>query len=218
MNDGPVTYSTGDWVAKIREPETAAEAPVVLLLHGWTGDEDSMWVFSNKLSRDALLIAPRGLFPSRHAERSGYSWVADNAVKFAPREAFEDSIVLLDGFLSDMASRYRADFENLNLVGFSQGAAFASAFTFRFPERVSRLALLSGFTPEGITPSEADLSEVKIFIGHGSLDDIVPEEKARSASLLFQAAGGDVHFCLTEVGHKLGADCFHAFNHFFRDI
>ena len=218
MSDQLNTIRVDEWTIKLREPEIVEQAPVVLLLHGWTGDENSMWVFAKKLSEKALLVAPRGLYPSRHANLAGFSWVEETLVKWADRQDFEFGIGRLNALIDQLSKRYPANFETLNPVGFSQGAALTGAYLLSYPEKVRKLAMLSGFLPAGVSPSDADLADVDIFIGHGSLDATVPEEKAQEANLLFQAAGGNVRYCLTEVGHKLGADCFRAFNHFFKDL
>jgi phospholipase/carboxylesterase len=212
------TLQFDEWTLKIREPEVVEGAPVLVLLHGWTGDENSMWVFANNLSKEAFLIAPRGLFPSRHDFKDGYSWVEDTSIKWAAKEDFDTSVGGLDRLLEGLGSKYPADFTRLNLAGFSQGAAFASAYMMSFPERVKKLALLSGFLSEGVGPSSADLAGKRIFIGHGSLDETVPVDKAEDASLLFQAMGAEVDLCVTEVGHRLGADCFKGFNRFFQNL
>jgi phospholipase/carboxylesterase len=218
MNSKLETIHIEDWVVKVQVPERIEKTPVVLLLHGWTGDENSMWVFTGKMNSRALFIAPRGLYPSGHAARSGYSWVADTATKWAAAPAFETSIERLSGLLGTLTNQYPADFDHLNLVGFSQGAALSCAFTLAHPERVTRLAMLSGFLPENIDLGKSDLAEKDVFIGHGSQDEIVPPERAEQADLFFKSAGAQVRFCLTDVGHKLGADCFRAFNSFFSDL
>jgi phospholipase/carboxylesterase len=207
-----------NWTFKVREPEEIEGAPVVVLLHGWTGDENSMWVFANDLSEDAFLIAPRGLYPSMHDQKKGYSWVENTQIKWAARGDFDFSVGMLNELVADLSQKYPANFNHLNLVGFSQGAAFSSAYTLSYPEQVKKLALLSGFVPEGVSPSDADLVGKRIFIGHGSLDETVPVEKAQDASLLFQAMGAEVDMCITEVGHRLGADCFKGFSRFYQNL
>ena len=47
-----------DWTLRVR-PGSGRDARVMLLLHGWTGDENSMWAFARDLPASAWLIAPR---------------------------------------------------------------------------------------------------------------------------------------------------------------
>ena len=65
------TIEINDWVLRVREPEGDGPHPVVLLIHGWTGDENSMWIFASRLPEHYLLIALRGL---HEAPIGVYSW------------------------------------------------------------------------------------------------------------------------------------------------
>ena len=50
------TENIGNWVIRYRKPKHEGFFPAYLLLHGWTGDENSMWVFESKIPDDAYLI------------------------------------------------------------------------------------------------------------------------------------------------------------------
>lgn len=215
MSNPIQTLEINEWVLKLRLPDEDKNAPVILLLHGWTGDENSMWVFTNHLSEKALLVAPRALFPSSHENKQGFSWVEDVSIKYPQIEAFSTCLTSLIELMTGLEEKFSVDFSGFDVVGFSQGAALAAALLLSFPEKVRRLGMLSGFLPEAVSPSASDLAGKRIFIGHGSRDEIVPRSKAEDAYVFFQAAGADVDFCLTEVGHKLGSECFRAFNRFF---
>ncbi|MBL7161337.1 MAG: hypothetical protein ISS57_01940 [Anaerolineales bacterium] len=130
------TIMIDDWVLRIRESEGDGPHPVTLLLHGWTGDENSMWIFASRLPENYLLIAPRGL---HEAPIGGYSW---HPIKDKSRPTIDDWSITP-----------RADFSDLRLAGFSQGAALAYAYALLHPERVRALAGLAGFLPEGASVS-----------------------------------------------------------------
>ena len=68
--DNQVT-SINNHVLRVQYPIGEGPFPVLVLLHGWTGDENSMWVFATRLPKQALLIAPRGFYK---ANSGGYSW------------------------------------------------------------------------------------------------------------------------------------------------
>ena len=52
-------------------PASQTPRRLLLLIHGWTGDENSMWVFARNLPSDDWIIAPRA---PHAAETFGYSW------------------------------------------------------------------------------------------------------------------------------------------------
>ena len=54
----------GSWVIRTREPSTLGSHPVILMLHGLTGDENSMWVFAPRISEEYLIITIRGPYSS----------------------------------------------------------------------------------------------------------------------------------------------------------
>ena len=208
-----VSGSQTEWVYRASQPDGSGPFPVILLLHGWTGDENSMWVFTSRLPANHLLIAPRGLYP---VSQGGYAWHTThngwtNIAQFLPAvEALNEWLI---------PTRFpRADFSDLHLIGFSQGAALAYAFTLSYPERVASLSALSGFMPEGIRAESAfqRLNGLPVFITHGTQDALVPVARARQAAEFFDRVGAEVSYCEHDVGHKLNAACFRGLEEFFR--
>ncbi len=207
------------WTVKLRVPESDAPPPVILLIHGWTGDENSMWVFGTQMPSNALLIAPRAPNLSTHPKHGGYSWESDHSKDWSTLDDFRPSVAALDELLAGLSAQYAGDYSRLGLVGFSQGAAMAYAYALLRPERVRRLAALAGFAPE---ESEAEaakglLSGLPVFIAHGTRDDQVPIERAHQARALMEQVGANVEYCESDVEHKLGVNCFKALKEFWSD-
>lgn len=187
------------------------------MIHGWTGDENSMWVFSSRLPRSALLIAPRGLYPNQGV--SGYSWHADLPKPWPWVNDFQPAVEKL---LSTISSRYfpQGDFSTLHLIGFSQGAALAYSIAITHPGQIASLAGLSGFLPDGASGWLANerLKGLPVFVAHGTQDERVPVEKARMSVSLLESAGADVIYCEDDVGHKLSAKCFRGLEAFYKKV
>lgn len=217
MSDELRDLRVSDWILKIRQPPGGGPHPVIFLVHGWTGDERSMWVFAPRLPKDALLIAPRAPFVSLHPEFGGYSWVEERRGGFSALPAFNPALGAFSALVGDLAQQLPGDFARFGLIGFSQGAAFNFAFALRHPGRVTRLASLAGFLPEHSEAALAagPLAELPIFIAHGTQDGTVPIAMARSASQSLAAAGAAVSYCESDTGHKLGANCSRQLNAFF---
>ncbi|MCW5876335.1 MAG: hypothetical protein KIS85_05560 [Anaerolineales bacterium] len=207
--DNLIDLQLDGWTLKARPPlDGAAPNRVIWLVHGWTGDERSMWVFASRMPKDALLLAPRAPYPSKHAELDGYSWVEERAGEFSRLEAFEPALAGFEGLQAAAAAHYPgADFERASLVGFSQGAAFCFALALRRPAAVARLAALAGFLPAGAEPGLGALSGLPVYIAHGTQDETVPVAMAHEALRQLEAAGAQVRYCEADAGHKLGADC-----------
>lgn len=195
------------WTLKLRVPSGDGPHPVIVLIHGWTGDENSMWVFAPRLPKDALLIAPRAPYVSKHPEIAGYSWVAERGADFSRLPDFDPAVVVFDKLIEELSSRYPADFSQFGIVGFSQGGAFSAAYTHSHREQVSKLAMLASFLPEGSEMDIARLKGLPVFIAHGAQDETVPVARARDAKKVLEACGAHVRYCESEIGHKLGANC-----------
>lgn len=208
----------GEWILKQRQPPGKGPFPVIGMLHGWTGDEDSMWVFASRLPKDTLLIAPRGLYK---AALGGFAWYKQRSKRSSLWPYVEDFNPAVDELLALFTPENfpAGDFSQLRLVGFSQGAAMTFAVGFQHPERVQALAGLSGFLPEGSAELAVGqpLLDKPVFLAHGTQDELVPVEKAHLAATILERAGATVNYCEHDVGHKLNAACFRSMEIFFED-
>lgn len=217
MPEEPRDLRIGDWRLKVREPEGEGPHPAIFLVHGWTGDERSMWIFASRLPKNALLVAPRAPYVSTHEDYGGYSWVQHKAASFSRFEAFGPAEAAFEQLLQELPQHLDGDFSQFDLMGFSQGAAFCYSYALQNPEKVGRLAGLAGFLPEGgeQLAESLPLQGKSVFVAHGSQDEVVPVARAREARKILALAGAEVRYCEDEVGHKLGADCFRALRDFF---
>lgn len=216
MNANVSLMQINDWVFRVRTPEGDGPFPVTIMLHGLTGDENSMWVFSSRLPERTLLIAPRGLYPS---PSGGYSWVSTATQTRQDVNEYFQAIEQLSGALIP-ANFPQADFTKLNFVGFSQGAALALMFLLMAPGRVNLAAALSGYLPAGAAAFTGSntLAGKHVFLAHGTKDNQIPVEMARQAVDLLEGAGARVIYCEDEIGHKLSASCFKGLEAFFEAI
>lgn len=209
-------FSIDHWVMRVHRPEGIGPYPVLLMLHGWTGDENSMWIFTSRLPKHALIVAPRGLYPTKG---SGYSWHPELPKPWPWISDFEAAADKLFTVLSKV-NFPDGDFSNLHLLGFSQGAALAYTMALVNPGRITSLVCLSGFLPDGASAwLQSDrVKGLPVFIAHGTKDEQVPIGRARMSVELIEKAGANVTYCEDTVGHKLSAKCFHSMEAFYQHI
>jgi len=209
-------FSIDNWVMRFHRPEGAGPFPVLLMLHGWTGDENSMWVFAPRLLRNSLMIAPRGLYSTKG---SGYSWHSEIS---KPWPWVSDFMPAVEKLFDTISSKILpdGDFSALHIIGFSQGAALAYTMTILYSERIASLAGLSGFLPDGASAwtGNGRLKGLPIFIAHGTEDELVPIERARRGVDLLEKSGASVTYCEDNVGHKLSAKCFRGLEAFYQRV
>lgn len=215
-------FEVSGWSLRYHLPPQADSAPACLLLHGWTGDETVMWLFADKLPPNCALIAPRAPYPT---SRGGYGWQPELrhdgwATLQDLQPAAQSLLALLDALAAHPTFAGVNFAVPLQLVGFSQGAAVASTLALLYPERVAKLALLAGFVPNGVNDliETRPLQGKRVYIAHGTADNLVPIARARQAIFVLERAGADVDYCEDETGHKLSAKCARYLGAFFNNL
>ncbi len=205
-----------NWVMRVHYPQGNGPFPLLLMLHGWTGDENSMWVFASRLPQNWLMIAPRGMYPS---PKGGYSWHPEVDRRWPLGSDFQNGIEAIHNTISP-SNFPQGDFSDLHLIGFSQGTAFSYMIAIQYPEQITSVAGLSGFLPEDTSHwlTHDRLKNLPFFIAHGTQDELVPVDKARMSVRLLEAAGAAVTYCEDDVGHKLSAKCFHGLEAFYQKV
>ncbi|MDH5606424.1 MAG: dienelactone hydrolase family protein [Anaerolineae bacterium] len=216
MNNELNIIEIGDWMVKHNRPEGEGPFEVILMVHGWTGDENSMWVFGSQLPPKYLMVAPRAPHKSMDPKYGGYSWLARRPSVWPDLEDFRVSVDALHGLIDNLNGTLQGDFSKFHIAGFSQGAAVSYAYALIHPSRIISVAGLAGFMPEKADSAAAakPLIDIPVFMGHGNQDETVPIEMAYHAQKVMESAGAKVSFCESDVGHKLGANCFRGYRQF----
>jgi phospholipase/carboxylesterase len=217
-NETALTSFRG-WTLRIRKSEQHSPR-LMLLVHGLTGDENSMWVFAPNLPSQYWLVAPRAPHASQ-LELGGYSWRPpqaegeDRSSLEQLRPSAEELIRLVDEYAASVG----IDARDFDVMGFSQGAAMASLLAFLYPHRVGKVAILAGFVPGGLEElvSQRPLEGKPFFVAHGTQDETVTMERARLSIEILERAGAQVTYCEADVGHKVSATCLRPLKDFFKD-
>jgi len=193
---------------RIKKPLKNSSAQIYCLIHGWSGNEKSMSIFSSAIPDDSVIIFPRG--PLQLGENE-YAW-AD--IRNITKPTFEDySKISLELFKSIQELIQNINLqpsnEKINLVGFSQGAAICAVLSILLPEKFYKVALLSGFLPSKPPTLEPEaLSSNNYYIAHGTQDTLVEFEKAIRLKNYLEEYNATTKLCQEELGHKIGATCF----------
>lgn len=176
------------------------EAPLLFLVHGRAGNFDVMWTFKRCLTMPANIIAPQAYLNDRVG---GYSWW-DVEDKVGGREAVLLARDRLSSFISKSIEFYSLKPRCILGFGFSQGAGLLSALVQESPDKFAGIALLAGFVIRIDQIGKAD-TKSKIFMGHGTNDQVITLEKAKEGRDRLVSHGFDVEFIEDPVGHKVGS-------------
>ncbi len=216
LNNTTLT-SFNDWTLRVRE-STQPSPRLLLLVHGFTGDENSMWIFVRDLPASYWMVAPRAPYASA---QGGYSW---RPPQFETLNQFSlDQLRAAAEALIRLVDEYSAsaglDAHTFDVMGFSQGAAMSSLLAFLYPERIRKVGILAGFVPGGLEElvPQRPLAGKPFFVVHGTKDQMVPIERARASIKVLEQAGAQVTYCEDEVGHKVSVTCLRALKKFFTD-
>lgn len=217
--NSPALTAFKDWTLRVRE-STEPSARLLLLIHGLTGDENSMWVFARDLPANYWIVAPRALHPSG-MRLGGYSWrPPQGEVEDLPGyEQLKPAAEALIRFVDEYAASVGREARPFDVMGFSQGAAMSSLLAFLYPDRIRKVGMLAGFVPGGLDGllSQRPLQGKPFFVAHGTRDDTVSIERARSSIEILEQAGAQVTFCEDDVGHKVSVTCLRALKKFLTD-
>ena len=214
--NNPFTIYDRGWIVRIQPPETPGPHRVMLLLHGWTGDETVMWVFTRSLPKDFWLIAPRAPVPTG-TTLGGYGWVKDRPGSAREFDAYAAAAPGLLASVQSWLNERGVTEQPIHLMGFSQGAAMAYTLLINHTDKIGQTAGLAGLIPHGAEKSlqPGQLMRKRVFIAHGTKDETVPVRMARTAAELLDHAGADVTYSEDESGHKLGSACHKSLASFF---
>lgn len=200
----------------IKEPKTILDKnPLLLLLHGYGSNEEDLFSFASELPDDSFVVsvrAPYDLQPYGHAWYAIHFDADEN--KFSDNKQAKESVLLIAEFIDQIAQKLPIDVQNINLIGFSQGAILSYATALTYPEKIAKVVALSGYFNQDIVPEVIDasaISHLKFFISHGTVDQVIPVDWARKAKPALENLGLNVVYHEYPVGHGVAPQNFFDF-------
>lgn len=185
---------------RVRVPQGAGPHPLLVMLHGYQGNEDVTWIFTRAAGPEWMIASPRAPLPAE----PGYSWYRFIEGKTDP-DSLHEGLETLRRFMDGLKAAYPVDTERVVLLGFSQGAAVAYAYAI-LGNTVAGVVSLGGFLPGGgVLPKPLPpLNSLPILILHGEQDETISVELARKNQTQLNEAGAAVTYQEENVGHRVG--------------
>lgn len=156
-----------------------APHPGLLLLHGLGSNEDDLFALAPQLDPRLTAISLRAPQPYTWG---GYMWwdIQQESAGIGG-QGIQESIALLDRFLSEAIDTYTLDPHRIYIGGFSQGAAMAGAYALLHPDQAAGAIMASGFLPPDTDGRyrTADAAGHPFFQAHGTMDPVVSITYAR---------------------------------------
>ena len=173
----------------------------LLLLHGTGGNERDLLPLGRELDPNAALLSPRGKILENGMPRF-FRRLAEGVfdledLKYRANE--------LADFVSATAQHYGFASDNLVAVGYSNGANIAAAMLLLRPAVLPIAILFRAMVP--LHPDKLpNLSSVRVWIGAGDQDPIVPASETKRLAELLRRAGADVTIQFAKAAHGLTND------------
>lgn len=177
--------------------------PLLVFFHGQGGNEEQILRLAPRLSRrNYISIGLRGpvcLGPKPNGQ-IGYSW------------GDEANMTLLEDYLLRAVEQTRLNYhvhsERIYLAGLAEGAQVAYRLGLTFAERLGGLISLNGNMPRYGRPlfRMNSIRSLRVFIGHGIANAVVPLSLAREDHRLLYNAGLQVEMKTYPATHRLHPD------------
>ena len=198
----------------VREPKIKKEKnPLLLLLHGYGSNEEDLFSFATELPDEYYVVSARAPYDLQPYGHAWYAITFDaEQNKFSDDNQAIESRDLIANFIDQLISELPIDSENVTLIGFSQGTILSYAVALSYPEKIKRVVALSGYLNEGILASgyeNKDFSNLKMYISHGTQDQVIPVDWARKAPEALKNLGIELTFKEYPIGHGVSPQNFH---------
>lgn len=198
----------------VREPKIKKEKnPLLLLLHGYGSNEEDLFSFATELPDEYYVVSARAPYDLQPYGHAWYAITFDaDQNKFSDDNQAIESRDLIANFIDQLISELPIDSENVTLIGFSQGTILSYAVALSYPEKIKRVVALSGYLNEGILASgyeNKDFSNLKMYISHGTQDQVIPVDWARKAPEALKNLGIELAFKEYPIGHGVSPQNFH---------
>lgn len=198
----------------IREPKIKKEKnPLLLLLHGYGSNEEDLFSFATELPEEYYVVSARAPYDLQPYGHAWYAITFDaDQNKFSDDDQAIESRDLIARFIDELVSELPIDAENVTLIGFSQGTILSYAVALSYPEKIKRVVALSGYLNEGILASgyeNKDFTNLKMYISHGTQDQVIPVDWARKAPEALKSLGIEVTYKEYPIGHGVSPQNFH---------
>jgi phospholipase/carboxylesterase len=177
--------------------------PLIVFLHGQGGNEEQILRLAPRVSRrNFVSIGLRGpvcLGPNRKGAL-GFSWGDASHLPL-----IEDYLL---SAIQQTRTHYHIHSERIFLAGFSEGATLAYRMGLMFPDKINGVIALNGHMPRMDRPllRLREVRSLKVFIGHGIANSVVPASMVREDQRLLYAAGMEVETHRYPTNHRLHAD------------
>ena len=182
-----------------------APRPLLIALHGYEGNKESMMALSQKInSRDFIIASvqgPNGFFVRSEGEpnkpKIGFGWM----MQYKAEETIRLHHETLRSIIEETAAKYSIDRGAIFLLAFSQSVSLNYRFAFTYPGVVRGVIAVCGGIPGDWDMDKYYNSGTDLLIIAGETDEFYPLERTRTFKHIMARRSPSVEFRSFPVGH-----------------
>lgn len=182
------------------------DTKTLILLHGVGSNEADLFRLREQLPKNLLIISAQAPIKMGNGR---YAWYlvdfSTGKPLYKAEEASKTQKVIIK-FIDEIIAKYNIKHENLYLLGFSQGAIMSLGIALVAPEKIKGALALSGRIlkeDKDKKVSNEALKHLKIMIGHGTDDKVLPIFHARESKDLIESLAIDLIYKEYPMGHQI---------------
>jgi predicted esterase len=170
-----------------------------------------MWAFERTLPEHANVVSFEAFLPDPLGGWSWWDMTSDKPIEPEILKARDRLHFAIEHFIELFSLRPSMTIG----IGFSQGSVLLSAAVLTGTLQLDGLGILAGFVSR-LGETALIRGNPKVFVAHGTADEVLSIEKARTGVNRLRSAGLTVTFVEEEgVGHKLGIQGMRALKEWF---
>jgi predicted esterase len=173
----------------------------LLLLHGTGANERDLITLGRELDPNASLLSPRGKVLENGMPRF-FRRLAEGVFDLEDLKCRTNELA---DFVAAAAQHYGFAPEKVVAAGYSNGANIAASMLLLRPEVLPTAILFRAMVPL-VPDKQPKLSSVRVWIGAGTCDPIIPTSETKRLAELLRKAGADVTIRYFQAGHELTPD------------
>ena len=201
----------------VKEPSSFDQnSKVILMFHGYGSNKEDLFTFSDYMNSELLIISIQA--PLKLDYNSYCWWLLqyDEQMRLImDKKQATETIFSLEQFISlELSEKYNFSFEQIYLMGFSQGCMISYALSINYPKKYKKVIGLSGKIPHEIIKfdKEQNYSNHNFFCSHGINDQVIPIEIGRESDNWFSKNKINHKYLEFESSHNINAENFEQMN------
>jgi predicted esterase len=189
----------------VPEAEAAGPRPLLIALHGYEGNKQSMMGLGQKINPSDFIIAsvqgPNAFFVRTESEpgrpKIGFGWM----MQYKAEETIRLHHQTVLSVIEETAAEHAIDRRAIFLLAFSQSVSLNYRFAFTHPGLVRGVIAVCGGIPGDWDRDKYHKSDTDVLIIAGETDEFYPLERTRTFKEAMARRARSVEFRSFPVGH-----------------